>query len=42
MKAHGGVDVYIYVFLTLALDGGEWLASLPGRFATAVIAPAIH
>jgi hypothetical protein len=26
------MDVFIYIFLTSALDGGEWSASLPGRF----------
>jgi hypothetical protein len=25
------VDVYIYIFLTSALAGGEWSASRPGR-----------
>jgi hypothetical protein len=30
MKAYGGVDVQF--FLTLALVGGEWSASRPGRF----------
>jgi hypothetical protein len=32
MKAYGGVDVKIHIFLTLALVGGEWSASRPGRF----------
>jgi hypothetical protein len=32
MKAHGGVDVYIHMFLISALAGGEWSASRPGRF----------
>jgi hypothetical protein len=32
MKAYGGVDVQIHVFLTSALDGGEWSASSPWRF----------
>jgi hypothetical protein len=32
MKAYGGVDVLIHIFFTLALPGGEWLASRPGRF----------
>jgi hypothetical protein len=31
MKAYGGVDVYIHVFLTSALVGGEWSASRLGR-----------
>jgi hypothetical protein len=32
MKACGGVGGYIYIFLTSALAGGEWLASRPVRF----------
>jgi hypothetical protein len=32
MKAYGGVDVYIHIFLTSELIGGEWSASRPGRF----------
>jgi hypothetical protein len=28
----GTIDVYIHVFLTLALVGCEWSASRPGRF----------
>jgi hypothetical protein len=32
MKAYGGVDVEIHIFLTSAQAGGEWSASLPGRF----------
>jgi hypothetical protein len=32
MKAYGGVDVYIHIFLTSAVAGGEWSASCPGRF----------
>jgi hypothetical protein len=32
MKAYGGVDVQINIFLTSALVGGEWSASRPGRF----------
>jgi hypothetical protein len=32
MKAYGGVDVYLHVFLASALIGGEWSASFPGRF----------
>jgi hypothetical protein len=27
MKTYGGVDVYIHVFLTSAIGGGEWSAS---------------
>jgi hypothetical protein len=29
-------------FLTLALDGGEWSASCPGRFIPGEIAPGTH
>jgi hypothetical protein len=32
MKAYGGVDAYIHIFLTSALAGGERSASRPGRF----------
>jgi hypothetical protein len=32
MKTHGGVDVYIHVFLVSAFVGGEWSASRPGSF----------
>jgi hypothetical protein len=32
MKAYGGVDVLIHVFLTSVLAGGEWSASRPYRF----------
>jgi hypothetical protein len=32
MKAYGGVDVLIHIFLTLALVAGERSASRPGRF----------
>jgi hypothetical protein len=42
MKPYGGVDVYIHVFLTSALVGGEWLASRPGRFTPGERAPGIH
>jgi len=28
----GGMKVYFHAFLTSVLDGGEWSASLPGRF----------
>jgi hypothetical protein len=31
MKAYGGVDVWIHIFLTSALFEGEWSTSLPGR-----------
>jgi hypothetical protein len=39
MKAYDGVDVYIYVFLTSALVGGEWSASRPNRFTPGEKAP---
>jgi hypothetical protein len=32
MKAYGGMDAYIHIFLTSALVGGKWSASRPGRF----------
>jgi hypothetical protein len=32
METYGGLDVYIHVFLTSALVGGECSASRPGRF----------
>jgi hypothetical protein len=32
MKTYWGVKVYLHAFLTSALDGSEWLASLTGRF----------
>jgi hypothetical protein len=32
MKACEGVTVYIHIFLTSAITGGEWSASRPGRF----------
>jgi hypothetical protein len=32
MKAYGGVDVYVHVFLISAVVGGELSASRPGRF----------
>jgi hypothetical protein len=42
MRAYGGVDVYIHVFLTSALVGGEWSASRPGRFTPGERAPGAH
>jgi hypothetical protein len=32
MKTYGGVDVQTHIFLTSALAGVEWSASLPGSF----------
>jgi hypothetical protein len=42
MKAYGGVDIYIHIFLTSALAGGEWSASRPGRFTPGERAPGTH
>jgi hypothetical protein len=39
MKAYGGVEVQLHAFLTLALDGGERLASRPDRFNSRARAP---
>jgi hypothetical protein len=42
MKAYWGVQVELHAFLTSALDGGERLASRPGRFTPTGSAPRIH
>jgi hypothetical protein len=42
MKGYGVVDVYIHIFLTLALAGSEWSASRPGRFTPGERAPGTH
>jgi hypothetical protein len=42
MKAYRGADVYIHVFLTSALFGGEWSALRPGRFTPEERAPGTH
>jgi hypothetical protein len=42
MKAYEGVDVEIHIFLTSALVGGEWSASLHGSFTTGERAPGTH
>jgi hypothetical protein len=42
MKAYGGVDVKIHVFLTSALVRGEWSASPPCRITPGERAPGIH
>jgi hypothetical protein len=42
MKAYGGVDVQIQIFLTSVLAGGEWSASLPGRITTGERDPGTH
>jgi hypothetical protein len=39
MKTYGGVEVQLHAFLTSALDGGEWLASRPGRYIPVVTDP---
>jgi hypothetical protein len=41
-KTYGEVEVHLQVFLTSALDGGEWSASRPGRFTTRENVPSIH
>jgi hypothetical protein len=38
----GGVDVYIHIFLTSALAGGEWSASRSGRFTPGERALSTH
>jgi hypothetical protein len=42
MKAYGGVDAQIHVFLTSALVGGERSASRPGLFTLGEKAPGTH
>jgi hypothetical protein len=42
MKAYGGVDVQIHIFLTSSLVDGEWSASRPGRFTPGERAPSTH
>jgi hypothetical protein len=42
MKAHGGVDVYIHIFLTSVPAGGEWSASRPYRFTPWERSPCAH
>jgi hypothetical protein len=42
MKAYGGVDVYIHIFLTLALVGSEWSTLRPGRFIPGETAAGTH
>jgi hypothetical protein len=41
IKTHGGGDID-YVFLITTLDGGEWSASLSGRFTSGETAPSTH
>jgi hypothetical protein len=42
MKVYGGVEVYIHIFLTLALVGGEWSASCPCHFTPRESGPRTH
>jgi hypothetical protein len=42
MKAYEGVDVWIHIFLTSALVGGEWSASRSCRFTPGERAPFTH
>jgi hypothetical protein len=42
MKAYGGLDVYIHVFLTSALVGGEWSGLRPGCFVSGEGASGTH
>jgi hypothetical protein len=42
MKAYGGVDVYIHIFLTSVLVGCEWSASRSGRFIPGERATGTH
>jgi hypothetical protein len=42
MKAYWGVEVWIHIFLTSALVGGEWSASRRGRFTPKERAPGTH
>jgi hypothetical protein len=42
MKAYGGVDEYIHIFLTPTLAGGEWSASRPVRFTSGERASGTH
>jgi hypothetical protein len=39
MKSYGKVDVYIHIFLTLAIAGGEWSASRPTHYTPGERAP---
>jgi len=42
MKTYGRVELKLHSFLTLALDGGEWSVSRPGRFTFRKRAPGAH
>jgi hypothetical protein len=39
MKMYWGAQVQLHIFLTSALDGGEWSASRAGRFTPRVTSP---
>jgi hypothetical protein len=41
MKAYGGVDVQIHIFLPRLVEG-EWSISRPGRFTPGERAPGTH
>jgi hypothetical protein len=34
MQMYGGMEVWFHAFLTLALDGGEWLTPHPNHFTS--------
>jgi hypothetical protein len=42
MKAYGGVDAHIHIFLIWALAGGEWATSRLGRCTPGERAPGTH
>jgi hypothetical protein len=42
MKAYWGVEVQLHLFFGLGTNGGEWLASRPGRFTPKERAPGAH
>jgi hypothetical protein len=42
MKAYSGMDVWIHIFLTSALVGGEWSTSRSGRFTPGERVPGTH
>jgi hypothetical protein len=42
MKTHAVVEVYLHIFFTSAVDGGEWSGSRSGSFLSREIAPDTH